>query len=708
MSDRLQHISEFLEFFSSDPHYWEVSDRPLNPQDYRWPEADNAVIGRLKQIETLLPHLDQRLPPDNVLPEGLKVDYAQALNPQQLAAATCTKGPLLVIAGAGTGKTRTLIYRLAYLLEQGVNPQRILLMTFTRRAAQQMLERAQMLCPQSGAQQVMGGTFHSFCAYLLRRLAPLLKLKANFSIIDTVDASDIIDLIVQELKLRGKDRAFPRKGKIQDIISKARNAQVGISQILAAHYPDLLEKYGEDFELIFSTFTQYKRGNQLLDYDDLIEITRDELLTNQPFARKARSMFDYIMIDEYQDTNGIQKELADALAKEHGNLMVVGDDAQSIYGFRGANYENILRFPADWPSCHIVRLEHNYRSTQCILDLTNAILARNQLAFPKHLFTEGAQGERPWFRESLSAEDEAEWIADRILALAPQIPFDEMAVLYRSGYHGNYIQAELIKRQIPFVVYGGIRFTERRHIKDLVAYLRIVMNPQDALAWHRLLQLLPGIGKVTARKIIMHIRQHQGELNPEAFEKKGFVQALRSLKIALADAAEASSPVLQIQLLRQHYQPLLKSVESDWHERLPDLDLLENLAQKYDQLAKFLTDFALDPPSQQYQDQTLPCLNESDEKPLVLSTIHSAKGLEWKVVFVVHLLDGLFPSVRSLKDFENLEEERRLFYVACSRAAKYLYLSHPAHYQSYADFFAQRSRFMAEIPGQLYHPIEND
>ncbi len=708
MSDRLHHVSEFLDFFTSDPNYWEVSDRPLNPQDYRWPQADNDVIGRLKQIEALIPHLDQRLPPAKALPENLKVDYAQDLNAQQLAAATCTDGPLLVIAGAGTGKTRTLIYRLSYLLEQGVDPQRILLMTFTRRAAQQMLERAQMLRPESGAERVMGGTFHSFCAYILRRLAPLVKLQPNFSIIDTVDASDIIDLIVQELKLRGKDRAFPRKGKIQDIISKARNAQVSMAQILEKHYPDMLEKYGEELELIFETFTKYKRGNQLLDYDDLIEITRDELLNNAPFAHKARSLFDYIMVDEYQDTNGIQKELADALAKDHRNLMVVGDDAQSIYGFRGANYENILRFPADWPECHIVRIEHNYRSTQCILDLTNAILSHNQLAFPKHLFTQGAQGERPWFRECLTAEDEAEWIADRILALAPQTPFHEMAVLYRSGYHGNYIQAELIKRQIPFVVYGGIRFTERRHIKDLVAYLRIVMNPQDALAWHRLLQLLPGIGKVTARKIIMQIRQNQGELMPDAFEKKGFVQALRELKVALADAADASTPVLQIQRLRQHYQPLLKSVESDWLDRMPDLDLLENLAQKYDQLPKFLTDFALDPPSNQYQDQTRPSLSESDEKPLVLSTVHSAKGLEWKVVFVVHLLDGLFPSVRSLKDFENLEEERRLFYVACSRAAKYLYLSHPAHYQSYADFFSQQSRFISEIPQVLYHQIESD
>jgi len=712
MSDQMQRLGDFLEFFAPQSAYWETADQlGLQHERYEWPEPSAELSARLRHLQQLNQSLDERLPPEPQFPAGLAIDYAAELNPRQQAAVACTQGPLLVIAGAGSGKTRTLVYRLSYLLEQGVPAQRILLLTFTRRAAQQMLERAQLLRVGSGAQDVMGGTFHSFCAWILRRLAPLAELNPHFSIIDTVDACDIIDLICNELKLRGKDRAFPRKARIQDILSKARNVQLALPLLLERDYPELLD-YLPALELIASTYSSYKRGNHLMDYDDLLEVTRDLLRHNVRFARKARSFFDHVMVDEYQDTNLIQKDLADALAQEHGNLMVVGDDAQSIYGFRGADYENILRFPETWPTCRLVRLEQNYRSTPSILNFTNQILSHNPLGFAKSLFSDRAGSHAgawplPQLERHLDAGAEAEAIADKILELhhQGQLAFCELAVLYRAGFHSTYLQAELLKRRIPFVVYGGIRFIERRHIKDMLAYLRIALNPFDAIAWHRILALLPGVGQVSARKIIEHIRQHHGELVPTAFGKKSFAQALAELQQLLTQVRQASHPATQMELVRQYYIPLLRSVESDHLQRLPDLEVLLDLAGKYEQLERFLTDFTLDPPAKQFQNQSTPSLAE-DEKPLVLSTVHSAKGLEWRVVFVLHLLDGLLPSKRTLQDFAELAEERRLFYVACSRAMDQLYLSLPASHYSYSDSFYQPSRFLSEISPDAYAVIQ--
>lgn len=699
--DRLQHISEFLDFFAGPASFLELEPEglSLNRYHYALPPESPALDEQIRRLKGINRQLDERLPPAMVLPAGLSLDYAAALNSRQLQAVTCTSGPLLVIAGAGSGKTRTLIYRLSWLIEQGVDGSEILLLTFTRRAARQMIERAQLLRP--GAQEAMGGTFHAFCAWLLRRLSPLAGLASNFTIIDTVDAGDILDLIAQELKLR-KDKAFPRKGRIQEIFSQVSNAQTSLETILTENHPDLAEAYGEELALLARTFSAYKAGNQLLDYDDLLEITRDRLRDSEAFARKARRFFTHIMVDEYQDTNLLQKQITDLLAAEHRNLMVVGDDAQSIYGFRGAHLENILRFPEAWPECHVVRLEQNYRSTQPILNLSNAILTANRLGFPKRLFSERKTGEAPRLARLYGSEDEAVWIVERILERHPRVPYAEMAVLYRAGHHSSFLQAELLKRRIPFVVYGGIRFTERRHVKDMVAYLRILLNPLDALAWHRLLQLLPGIGKVSARQILEQLRSQQGRLDPSAFGKKKFAAALAELADTLSAAGGLKTPAAQLERIREHYLPLLKGVESDWNLRLPDLEVLLTLAEKYEKLEKFLTDFALDPPSQKFLDRAQPQLEEADEKPLVLSSVHSAKGLEWKVVFVMHLLDGLFPSVRSLKRAEELEEERRLFYVACSRAADELLLSLPAVWSSYQQVFTQPSRFLAELPEALY------
>lgn len=708
VSDRLRHISEFLDFFAPNSlsDSFHAEDLRFERYIYSQPLSGEAYLHQLRTVQTMLQHVSEKPPAVVSLPTTLQLDYPSLLNPQQLAALSCIQGPLLILAGAGSGKTRTLIHRLSYLLEQGVEPRRILLLSFTRRSAQEMLLRAQQINPRSQAHQVMGGTFHSFCAWLLRKLAPLAGLSPAFSIIDTVDSSDIIELICQELKLRSRDRAFPRKAKIHDIISKSRNLQTEIVGVLEQDYPELVQDYTEDLNLIAQAFKAYKYGNHLLDYDDLLELTHQQFKSNPAFRQKAQQYFDYIMVDEYQDTNLFQKELADYLAYEHRNLMVVGDDAQSIYGFRGARLSNILEFPLRWPDAHIVRLEQNYRSCPDILKVCNAVIARNQIAFPKQLYSKRPAGLKPQISKLYGAEDEAVWIADRILELHERISFADMAVLYRSGFHSHFLQAELIKRRIPFVVYGGIRFTERRHIKDMVAYLRILMNPFDALAWHRLLQLLPGVGKVSARQILEHIRLHQGKLNAAQFGRKKFAQALSDLQSSLEQAAQIALPANQIAFLKPHYVPLLQALESDYLQRLADLDVLIALAQKYDSLARFLTDFALEPPSQQFQDQQQPQLEDSDEKPLVLSTVHSAKGLEWKAVFIMHLLDGLFPSARALKDMAELEEERRLFYVASTRAEDHLFLTLPAAVQSFNDFYMQPSRFLAELPENSYEIAE--
>jgi DNA helicase II / ATP-dependent DNA helicase PcrA len=663
---------------------------------YLEPEADSEMQARLRRFEKLRQEVDARTLDTQAQPlaKDLKLDYADALNPRQLVAATTTAGPLLILAGAGSGKTRTLIYRLSYLLETGVAPERILLLTFTRKSSAEMLLRARMLLQSERAEKVMGGTFHSFASYLLRRYAKLLDLDPQFSIIDTVDSEDIIDLIRQELKFDKKSRAFPKKSRIQELISRSRNCQMTLAEVIGRDFTGL-EDYLEELQTLADVYAEYKRRHSLLDYDDLL-IQVDESLKHHPaFKRSVQNLYDHVMVDEYQDTNRVQKSLADQICERHQNLMVVGDDAQSIYGFRGAELENILLFPESWPQCRIVRLEQNYRSSQPLLDFSNELLKQAKLGYPKKLFSERKDGIQPVISKHFSTEDEAIWVVDRILELREQgLNLNDIAVLYRSGFHSNYIQTELLRRSIPYIVYGGIRFIERRHVKDLVALARLLLNPLDAIAWHRVLKLIPGVGQVTARKIIEGIRQHQGQFVLNGMSNKKFAPALQELQRTLEQCRQATSVSEQLGQLQNYYTPLLKQVESDWQQRSPDLDILQQLGQKYKKLETFLSDFALDPPSQKFQNGTTPLIDESEERPVVLSTVHSAKGLEWQAVFVPHLLDGLLPSARSLKRLDDLEEERRLFYVACTRAKEYLFLSYPAWHQSYDAVFTQVSRFI--------------
>ncbi len=388
-----------------------------------------------------------------------------------------TDKPVLVIAGAGSGKTRVIVHRVSWLIENGVDPRSILLLTFTRKAAREMLNRVEILLHDASAGKVTGGTFHSFASFILRKYANMIGLPPNFTIIDSADSEDVVDLIRTELKLSSKDRKFPKKGRIYDIISFSRNRGETISQVIKKYYSGLND-YISDLELIFSGYTKYKKMSRILDFDDLMEVLRDALRDNLSFRQILQRRYAYIMVDEFQDTNVIQKEIVDLVAAGHRRVMVVGDDAQSIYAFRGANYENILRFPETYPECEVIRIEENYRSNQKILDFTNEVIAHAQIGYKKRLFTRNERQVFPVVRRVYSEEDEAVLIVDRMMELIEQgIPLSEMAVLNRADWHNRYIQLELNKRKIPYVVVGGFKFNERMHIKDIISYLRLTYNP---------------------------------------------------------------------------------------------------------------------------------------------------------------------------------------------------------------------------------------
>ncbi|MBD3286890.1 AAA family ATPase, partial [candidate division WOR-3 bacterium] len=629
----------------------------LTPDSFEQPVATPELFIKIDRLAKITKEIEKNLvrsqAREPALHKKLKINYSKALNPMQLAAATATEGPVLVIAGAGSGKTRTIIYRVAYLLERGVPPEQILLLTFTRKAAREMMTRASRLLKDDRGTRIMGGTFHSFANHMLRRYSKLIALKPDFTIADTTDSADIIDFVRRELKLDKKKKAFPRKGRIQEIISKARNCDVPIPAIIEDQYTGLSE-FTDDIELVAAGFTGFKRNHHILDFDDLMEVMREALKQSEPFHQRMAHLFRYVMVDEFQDTNTIQKEISDLLASKHRNIMVVGDDSQSIYSFRGANFENILRFPETYPDCAYIRIEQNYRSSPDILDFTNSVISQAKIGYRKHLFSRKKRKGKPEVRGFYDQTSEAEFIVDKILELREAgVPTSQMAVLYRATFHGTFVQAELLKRSIPYVVYGGIRFTERRHVKDMIAYLRIILNPLDAVCWNRVLKLIPGIGSVTASKIVRHVREHGGKFEFADFERSKYGVDLVELGDTLGRAADPHlSLASKIELLRAYYAPILANLEADHEVRLRDVGVLYELTARYEDLERFLSDFALDPPSNQFQDRTTPRIDESEEDPVVLSTVHSAKGLEWNTVFVVHLLDGLFPSDKAVGNIE--------------------------------------------------------
>lgn len=671
----------------------------MSVKDFEEAEASEQVNRKIDELKAIVQSIEQRESSSGEisLPGEMKIDYRQALNRAQLEAVTAIRGPVLVIAGAGSGKTRVIVHRVAYMLECKIDPAEILLLTFTRKAASEMLRRVQEILKDDSAQKIYGGTFHSFSNYILRKYSNLIGIPANFTIIDSEDSADTIDLVKSELKIEKKKRSFPKKNRLQEIFSSARNRNITIRKVVEDEFSGLLEYIGE-IETIAKGYERYKKLCRIFDYDDLMEVLRDSLRKNDVFRRKLSSHFRYIMVDEYQDTNVVQKEIVELMAEGNRNVLVVGDDAQSIYSFRGANYENILRFPQKYPDCRIIKIEENYRSNQKILDFTNEIIENARIGYKKKLHSSILYDTLPEVRKFYDQQTEAEYIVDKILEYREKgIALNQVAILVRAFWHARFVELELNRRSIPYVAVGGLAFNERRHVKDIISYLRIVQNLYDAVAWHRILKYLPGVGLVTAGKIISRIVADNG-INSNSFENTKFAVELRRLLDMISRASGSTVSIPQkIEIIKEYYLPILQASEPDYQVRVLDINVLVDLSGSYNSLDKFLTDFALDPPSKKFGSKTVPLIDESEDKPLTISTIHSAKGLEWYSVIIPHALDGLIPSVRALKNLEELEEERRLFYVACSRAKQDLIITMPSYVVNYDAFLSYPSRFLVEI-----------
>ncbi|HJP86986.1 MAG TPA: ATP-dependent helicase [Gemmatimonadaceae bacterium] len=612
--------------------------------------------------------------------EGTRRDFAAELNPQQAAAATHGDGPLLIIAGAGTGKTRTLVYRVAHLIERGVAAERILLLTFTRRAAQEMLSRAERLVG-GNSKRVHGGTFHATSHRLLRRYGQAAGLPKDFTIMDQGDSEDLMQLSRAQLGYASKGKRFPKKETLQYVYSRHINTGISVEDIVRDSYPQFVD-YLEDFGKIYGDYTRRKTERNLVDYDDLLLFWALMLEASPELGKKIAGLYDHILVDEYQDTNVLQARILRGMCKTHSNITVVGDDAQSIYSFRGANFRNILDFPKQFPGATVVPLEQNYRSTQPILNVTNTLISRAEERFTKNLWTSRSGGELPWLVAARDEQQQTKFVVDRILELHEEgTALGKIAVLFRAGYMSADLEIELTNRKIPFEKWGGLKFLEAAHVKDVLAFLRILENPRDEVSWYRILLLLPGIGDATARAAIDTMAAAAwesaafGRYNPPARARAAhgaLVELLDALRSApVLDHAQVAADIARVRLL---YDNILRERYDRVEPRLADLDQLQVIAAGYPDRASFLSTLALEPPQ---ATQDLPSGTREEDDALVLSTAHSAKGKEWDAVFVIWAVDGWFPSARCLNSEEETEEERRLMYVALTRARNYLTVSYP-------------------------------
>ncbi|HTQ26178.1 MAG TPA: ATP-dependent helicase [Candidatus Binataceae bacterium] len=642
-----------------------------------------------------------------------RIKYAELLNPSQLAAVTHRDGPILVIAGAGSGKTRTLIYRVARLIESGVPPGAILLLTFTRRAAQEMLRRVESLVGDR-TRAVAGGTFHSFANLTLRQFGSAIGLKPNFTILDRSDMEDVVNLLRTRMGLGSRDRRFPKKGTITEAISMARNKRRELGEEIELDFPHLAE-HRDDLVRLAAAYDGYKRERGLLDYDDLLYRLAELLEQHEGVRRRLGDTYRYIMIDEYQDTNLIQAELVRLLASTHRNVMAVGDDAQSIYSFRGANFRNIMDFPQIFPGARVVKLEQNYRSLQGILDVANEVISRAADKYTKVLSAERRGEFRPLLIRAQDEHMQSRFVAERVLELREQgVELGEIAVLFRSGFHSFDLELELQRRDIPFIKRGGFKFIETAHIKDVLAHLRVVLNPADAVSWLRALMLVPGVGHRRAERLIEEIvaapeperaLMRAAESIGSAARPTGSGAAAAAagrLAALLAELRRDSGarPADQIARTLEYYLPLMReSYPDDYPKRERDLEHFQTITERYRSLESMLADVALEPPSDSLGDVLAV---EEDEGYLTLSTIHSAKGLEWRVVFLIWAADGRFPGPQSV-GAEELEEERRLMYVAGTRARDELYISYPIYMfdRALGYTLGRVSRFLEDVSAEF-------
>jgi DNA helicase-2/ATP-dependent DNA helicase PcrA len=634
---------------------------------------------------------------------NFRIPYKTQLNASQYEATTTTEGPLLVIAGAGSGKTRTLTYRVARLVEAGVPPSAILLLTFTRKAAQQMLERATELL-DSRCGKVAGGTFHSFGNTILRKYASHMGLNPGFAIMDRVDAEGAISLLRKEALAGRKQRSFPRKHTLANIFSRTVNKMTTIEDVVYEDYSHLSSDM-EAIVAIFQAYQGYKREHQMLDFDDLLVYLQQLLKTRADLRDRISSSFQYIMVDEYQDTNKLQAEILYLLTGAHQNIMVVGDDSQSIYAFRGANFKNIMQFPNMFPGARVITLEENYRSVQPILNLTNVIIDRASEKYSKTLFTRKSGGTSPVLVSAMDENNQSLFIVRKIQDLMGEgVPLNQIAVLFRAGFHSFDLEIELNREQLPFIKVGGFRFVESAHIKDVLAHMRVISNPDDRINWYRILLLIEKIGPTTAQRVFEAIKNegsgYTGLLSVKS--TTGALKNLNRLKDLFSEIDCSPMSVARMgEAIIKYYLPILKARHDDHPKREKDLEQLLAIMERYSNLENFLTDMALEPPNTAIGN-TLSTDSVHGDR-LVLSTVHSAKGLEWHTVFIIWALDGRFPSAQSLYKEEDLEEELRLMYVAATRAREQLYFTYPGQVydRSVGVMLNRPSRFIDMLPDDI-------
>src|SRR6058998_1037654 len=641
--------------------------------------------------------------PDSPAEPKFSLNYEAELNPGQLAAVKAVDGPILVIAGAGSGKTRTLVYRVARLIESGIPPEAILLLTFTRKAAEEMLQRVGALIGfRSG--KVTGGTFHSVANLLLRRYGKAIGLEPGFTILDRGDTEDVINLLRTQHGLNDKAKRFPRKNTIAEIFSKAVNKMLPVEDVVLGEYAHFTDEV-EDLQKLHRAFEAYKRKRLLVDYDDLLVRLRELLDRDEGVRRRISDTYRYILVDEYQDTNRLQAEIVRKAAFTHDNVMVVGDDSQSIYAFRGATFRNIMDFPKLFPGTQIFKLEENYRSTQPILTLANEVINQAAEKYAKTLFTRKSQGPAPVLVTAADENTQSRFVAQRVLELREEgVPLNEMAVLFRSSFHSFDLELELQRADVPFVKRGGFKFIETAHVKDVLAHLRIIANPRDAVSWHRVLLLLEHVGPRTADDIFTHVAPaadvESAAERLAGYPRRGaYTKELGHLAALLRELApDTLPPGEKVAKVVGFYAPMLRHLHpEDFPKREKDLEHFVAIAGRYRSLSSLLADMALEPPTDSVGDVLAA---DVEEGLLTLSTIHSAKGLEWNTVFVIWMVDGRFPSYQNLHDGDEIEEERRLLYVAVTRAKEHLYLSYPIdiYDRSSGMVLGQPSRFLADLP----------
>lgn len=685
------------------------------------------------------------------LPERL-TRYRSELNDEQFRVVTAPPKATLVVAGAGTGKTRAITYRVAYLIEQGVSPQRILLATFTNRASREMLRRVESLTGNQNVHRIWGGTFHRIANMMLRRHAVSIGYDSNFSILDSEDARDLIALCIEDSAIDTKAKRFPKPEVVQDIISFANNTDLPIENVVAGKYP-YFEMLTQQIMRVDSFYQLRKRERNVMDYDDLLLNVKKLLIEKQVVADLFAEQFQHILVDEYQDTNRLQAEIIDLLAVKHRNVMVVGDDAQSIFAWRGAEFTNIYEFPKRYPEAQAFKLETNYRSTPEILGLANVSISHNRRQFPKVL--RAFRGGNPTCREGATSSGEAPslpvgfppalvpcsdveqqsaFVASRILELRDEgTSLEDIAVMYRSHYHSIELQLELSRRNIPYRIQSGVRFFEQAHIKDVISYLRIIVNPRDELAWKRILKLIPGVGNKTANRIYEALASKSEPPalagGQDADAETSIVQRIEAtantqtsrlrssqpwrdfvtLIEMLVGPENRGNPSRQITLIVENgYEQYLQENFENADARMEDLRGLAQFANRYSSTEDLLAELALLSTERFKEPQAI--VGEEvieggeDDELLTLTSVHQAKGLEWKAAFIIWAAEGKFPSPRSLREIDSEEEERRLWYVALTRAKDELYITYPLLLTDYnrQTVLQKPSRFVTECPPALF------